>query len=228
MPRDLQRQCGDRNLHSSVLRLQRVRELNSQLELARKHHEALQQGDAASRQDAHSTTAPVAFSTFCHTVLSFPPPRPHCSPNLDDSHPAAKFRQPFCNFVLSNSHVVVSAMMLLICWQWAWMESFNPSPLRTIVSSFVMVMDPVEPSKSAVPRSSLMSSSSVNTEPPVKMAKSPIYGYRRTRLPGHLDGRDLKLAADLVQDASSQRLAIDVLRYDDKRSPCMGGGLKRR
>ena len=54
------------------------------------------------------------------------------------------------------------------------------------MSSFVMVIDPVESSRSGVARSSLMLSSSVNTVPPVRMAKSPRMDLRLSPNPGAL------------------------------------------
>ena len=66
------------------------------------------------------------------------------------------------------------------------MESLEPSPLRTMVSSLVIVMEPVEPSSSAVTRSSLISSSSVKTVPPARIAKSPRMDLRLSPKPGAL------------------------------------------
>ena len=45
---------------------------------------------------------------------------------------------------------------------------------------------------------------------------------------GRLDGGDLELTAQLVQDAGGQRLAVDVLGDDDKRAALLGGNLERR
>jgi hypothetical protein len=65
----------------------------------------------------------------------------------------------------------------------------------------------------------------VNTNP----YTNDIESYRLSPNPGgSLDDRDLKLTTELVRDASSQRLAIDVFRYDDQRDSRLGGGLERR
>ena len=181
-----------------------------------------QQGDAVSRQDAFFDCSVGSVQPIVILILP---------PHLDFAAPPTltTFASRSCNFMLSNSLAVGSAMMLLICLQRAWMESFDPSPLSTIVSSFVMVMDSVELGKSMVAHSSLMSSSSVNMVPPVKMAESLRIDLQLSPNPGgSLDDRDLKLTTELVRDASSQRLAIDVFRYDDQRDSRLGGGLERR
>ncbi|RUS21669.1 hypothetical protein BC937DRAFT_91907 [Endogone sp. FLAS-F59071] len=64
--------------------------------------------------------------------------------------------------------------------------SLVPAPLSRIVSSLVMVTEPVVPSRSGVAFSSLMSSSSENTVPPVRIARSPRIDLRLSPNPGAL------------------------------------------
>ena len=121
----------------------------------------------------------------------------------------------------------------------------SPAPFRKIVSSFVMVMLAAEPSRSAVVFSSLMSSSSVKTVPPVRMARSPRIDLRLSPKPwsphqlivrtGPCDmltwcfhSTYLKLSAQFVQDARCKRFAIDVFSNNEQRSSLLRCNLQAR
>ncbi len=117
------------------------------------------------------------------------------------------------SLVRSKSLVVGSVISEQICSHRDWIASFERSPLRTIVSSLVIVTEPIDQRRDMVARSSLMSSSSVKTVPPVdsKVAKDALAVVTEA---GCLDGGYLKLATKLVEDAGGKGLAIYILGND--------------
>jgi hypothetical protein len=66
-----------------------------------------------------------------------------------------------------------------------------------------------------------MSSSSVNTVPPVKDGQIPKDQFAVVAEPGGVP-------TQLVEDASGQCLAVHVLRDYDQQPPRLGSGLERR
>ena len=110
----------------------------------------LQQGDAVAGQNVlfdHGVGGQrIVAPVLLHAQLDLPA----LPPLLDDNHAPAELRKPLlqhCHVELARHRFRDDAPDLLV----------RPSPLRTIVSSIVMVMDPVEPSRSVVARASLMS-----------------------------------------------------------------------
>jgi hypothetical protein len=137
----------------------------------------------AARQDAFLDNDTRGIERIIVRALLLPTSTSLLHLTLITAIPHPSFANHSCN--LSNLLVVGSATMLRICLR-AWMESLDSSPLEMVVSSLVIVMEPVEPRRLGVSRSSLMSNSSVYTVRPVRMTRSPRMDLRLPPKPGAL------------------------------------------
>ena len=97
-----------------------------------------------------------------------------------------------------------------------------------IVSSLVMVIEPVEPSISKVARSSLMSSSSLMTVSPVRMAKSPRIDLRLSPKPGALTAATCSCPRSLLRiQAARASPSLNVFGDDDYRATNLCSSFRR-
>ena len=133
-----------------------------------------------------STAARVALRASTKRSFFSPTSTSEVPPTLMTATPPESLARRSWSFSFSYSDVAASAMTPRICSQRWLIMSLVPSPLRTMVSSLVMVMEPVDPSMSGVAFSSLMSSSSVKTVALVRTAMSPRMDLRLSPKPGAL------------------------------------------